>query len=511
MSIPRGPAPVPALRVNQWLKSWDDINFDASELQRRPEPEFYLFTLPAWQLMKLSGIYRRSTDAGTARRRDTHIQRAHDENRSDEIKRYVQGGYPWSTLSERKRDDPRNATLMKPGWLPTAIVVNILNPGETRRGLTLPEGNEITVSDSPSADFAHLHLPELATEETGVPPIEIIDGQHRLYAFDESDPETRDYHLPVVAFHGLDISWQAYLFWVINIKPKKISTSLAFDLYPLLREQEWLDSGEAVQVYRESRAQELTEALWATPSSPWHHRINMLGGGGRKQHGPVTQAAFIRSLVASMVKPWGSGPLGGIFGGTPDASDGLAWNRCQQAAFLCTAWELLAEEVEKSTHPWAVDLRRIDAEENEGSLLTSSVDPSLNRSDAAFYGPYSLLATEQGVRGFQQVINDTFYVKAEALGLRNWRHDGASSDVSPDTVMECANSLKEENFYSFLRDLCASLAAFDWRKTTTPGLGESERLKKAAFRGSGGYKEVRNQLRTHLTETGFRTAGDLGW
>ena len=62
---------------------------------------------------------------------------------------------------------------------------------------------------------------------SGMPPLEVIDGQHRLWAFDSAD---EDFELPVVAFHGLDISWQAYLFWTINIKPKRINPSLAFDL-----------------------------------------------------------------------------------------------------------------------------------------------------------------------------------------------------------------------------------------------------------------------------------------
>ena len=47
----------------------------------------------------------------------------------------------------------------------------------------------------------------------------VVDGQHRLWAFDPS--ENLDFEIPVVAYHGLDVSWQAYLFWVINIKPKK--------------------------------------------------------------------------------------------------------------------------------------------------------------------------------------------------------------------------------------------------------------------------------------------------
>ena len=89
-----------------------------------------------------------------------------------------------------------------------------------------------------------LELPYEAWDKGWTPkanaPFEIIDGQHRLWAFDDAD--TLDsFELPVVAFVGLDISWQAYLFWTINIKPKRINPSLAFDLYPLLRSEDWLE------------------------------------------------------------------------------------------------------------------------------------------------------------------------------------------------------------------------------------------------------------------------------
>ena len=92
----------------------------------------------------------------------------------------------------------------------------------------------------------------------------------------------------MVAFHSLDISWQAYLFYTINIKPKKINRSLAFDLYPLLRTEDWLETAEGAAIYRETRAQEITEILWSHPASPWRAKINMLGDTGVKY---VTQAA----------------------------------------------------------------------------------------------------------------------------------------------------------------------------------------------------------------------------
>ena len=65
-------------------------------------------------------------------------------------------------------------------------------------------------------------------------------GQHRLLSFDDDINRYPGYEIPVVAFVGLDRSWQAYLFYTINIKPKRINTSLAFDLYPLLRTEQCL-------------------------------------------------------------------------------------------------------------------------------------------------------------------------------------------------------------------------------------------------------------------------------
>lgn len=488
----QGPQPLQALRVRQWLEAWDDLKYDPSQSQAKPKEHFYLLSMPASQLRALTGIYRRSTDAGVPRAEDLGIQRRHDPERSDEIRRYVEGGYPWSALTEVKRRNKENDKLKKPGWLPTAVVVNILAPGDLREGHTMRETEVLEVIDDPQMPFAEVRLPK-SSERMSPAPIEVIDGQHRLFAFDGEDGSSlSDYHLPVVAFHGLDISWQAYLFWTINIKPKKINPSLAFDLYPLLREQDWLDSGEAVQVYRESRAQELTEVLWSTPNNPWYRRINMLGGS-RAENGPVTQAAFIRSLIASMVKSWRPswrGP-GGIFGGTPDQDEGLSWSRVQQGAFLLTAWRALAEQVQLSNSTWALALR-----EQAGELEVPLGD-SLHR-DAAFTGPHTLLATDQGVRGFQHVVNDLCYVMHRDLGLSEWVDKSQMNEVSPTSIDEIARTLRDLPVQMFLNEIADGLSSFDWRSSNAPGLGERERIAKAAFRGSGGYKELRAQLTRHL-------------
>jgi len=205
--------------------------------------------------------------------------------RSEEIRRFVIYGFPWSELSGQRRQSQEFNDLRKPGWLPTALVVNILRKEDVRGGRNVAREDLVTIEEGLDSRWVTIKLPELSDtpdwRPRDLPPLEVIDGQHRLWAFEEAE-FAKDFHLPVVAYHGLDISWQAYLFWTINIKPKRINASLAFDFYPLLRTEDWLESFEGPSIYRETRSQELTEALWAHPKSPWRMRINMLGDPGEK-------------------------------------------------------------------------------------------------------------------------------------------------------------------------------------------------------------------------------------
>jgi len=53
---------VPALIVHQWLEEWDEVNFAVPDFRRKPEPRFYIFSLPVHKLRRLSGIYPRQAD-----------------------------------------------------------------------------------------------------------------------------------------------------------------------------------------------------------------------------------------------------------------------------------------------------------------------------------------------------------------------------------------------------------------------------------------------------------------
>jgi DGQHR domain-containing protein len=472
---------IKALKVNQWLKEWDKVAFDENYYRNRPEDHFYIFSLSASELRALAGINRRITKDRSLGIVETGIQRRHEPNRSAAIHEYVKYGYPWSELNESQRHSSEYDDLRKPGWLPTSIVINILRKGDTRRGTKILDADLIAVNDIDQTN-ALIDLPSGFSSShwrpKGLPPLEVIDGQHRLWAF-EQEIQDGTFELPVVAFHGLDISWQAYLFWTINIKPKRINQSLAFDLYPLLRTEDWLEKTDNLKVYRETRAQELVEVLWSHSGSPWHNRINMLGETetGKKM---VTQAAWIRALTASYVKTFeGKGTrIGGLFGARLKQTHlALPWSRAQQAAFLILAGQQLQSAVQSCRENWAKQLRKA----NKG-----------NSEDPAFYGQYSLLSADQGIRGMLSATNDLCFIQSEKLKLDEWV--STESDLDAGAVGKMLSSLRKQPVADFLESIATGLAKFDWRTSSAPGLSEDEVIRKSALRGSGGYKLLRKQL-----------------
>lgn len=480
---------VHAIKVHQWLKGWDDVDFDSSPHRRKPEPHFYMFSLPAVELRNLCGITRRQSSGVTPRADDLGIQRQHEPGRSNEIGQFVKYGYPWSTLSKSKRESSEFNDLRKPGWLPTAIVINILDSKDKRRGKSITPGDAVVVEENESSCSIKLPYQKWSNKwrPTTLPPFEVIDGQHRLWAFEKNSDSS--FELPVIAFFGLDISWQAYLFWTINIKPKRINPSLAYDMYPLLRAEDWLDRAEGHAVYRETRSQELTEALWAHPDSPWYDRINMLG---ERQNPWVTQAAWIKSLMATFIRPWHGqkNMMGGLFGSRLRNEDEvLGWNRAQQAAFIIYAWQTLKKQIDNSDEAW---LKAREATNKNEKRTPRSKD------DTIFYDQFSLIVTDQGVRGFLHILNDLCYAMAPNLDLRSWQLEENAPASDNMAVTNALKSISKHKMAKFVQGIAESLETFDWRTSAAPEISPEERRQKLVFRGSSGYKELRIQLLEHI-------------
>lgn len=466
---------VPALRFKQWLDDWNVYDYSVSAHRRRPPEHMYMFSMAASELRKLCDVYKRERDGAEAE----GIQRLRDPSRTDRIQRYVRFGYPYGDL-KAPQQTPDTLVLRKPGWLPTAIVINILVEGDERRGRTLFSKNRVTITQEDGVRCL-IELPiDTDVGETGLAPFEVIDGQHRLWAFDENNGELAipdDFELPVVAFHGLDIAWQAYLFWSINVSPKRINPSHAFDLYPLLRTQDWLDRVGELTVYREARAQELTELIYSYPRSPWKSRINMLGERGA---GGVSQAAWVRALLTTFLSTGrGQGRPGLFQSNLVEGGEPLEWTRPQQAAFIIQTWIDLQQAIERNNRQFWIVAYKGDGQR-------------------AFTDKTSWLNQDQGVRAVLTVANDIFYQRAPFWDLETWVFpEHSENETSFEEVDAALSSISHTPFRARMLELADGLSCFDWRSLEGPGVkggNEDIEVRKRSYRGSGGYAALREDV-----------------
>jgi len=482
---------IQTLKVDQWLNEWDNVNFDMP-MRSKPDGFFYIFKIDIRLLKRISDVHRRK--AKTQNVLDGNVQRSLKEERTLEIKNYVQKGFPLSTLTEKDRNSEGNQILKMPGFLTTSILINILGEGQKRGNATIQNNDLIRIEVKnnrpeliiPDSVFSDDWLPELK-------PIEVIDGQHRLWAFDETEKIEGKYEVPIVAYYNLDRAWQAYLFYVINIKPKKINTSLGYDLYPLLRTQEWLEnSKEGLKVYRETRAQEIIEALWSYEESPWHKRISMLGDEASN----ISQNAYVRALSDSFFKKV-KRDVSGLFGDVlkKKNSEELKWVRAQQAAFLILIWDeiakaLNAENTKDGTLTWVDKIR------NETTQLSIfEKDLLLDRS---FVSKNSNLSRDQGVTGILAFANDFFYVLANESELDfnelEWDLDIDERQIDSVSIDWAIDKFKDHELYGHVQAFANEIIKLDWRTSSADFDDENDRDVQKKYRGSGGYREIRNDL-----------------
>jgi hypothetical protein len=198
------------------------------------------------------------------------------------------------------------------------------------------------------------------------------------------------------------------------------------------------------------------------------------------------------------VRSWDrrAGTSGGLFGGrSKKEGEVLGWSRAQQAAFLIFAWREFRTAAAACGEYWARDLR---APPKIGEEKAPRPEDIKAEDDLAFYSPHSLIVIDQGVRGFLQVLNELSYQRAAVLKLNTWLPDERSTANPVGAVDRELKSLEKQDFAAFLREIGQAMATFDWRTSSAPGLEEATRRAKLAFRGSGGYKELRLQLLEHL-------------
>jgi hypothetical protein len=231
----------------------------------------------------------------------------------------------------------------------------------------------------------------------------------------------------------------------------------------LLRVQEWLEkSPDTAFVYKETRAQEIVEVLWSYDKSPWKNRINMLGDV--RSYSNITQASFIRNLIASFIKTSTTKGLGGLFGSklNDEYRLPLSWNRTQQAAFVIWIWQVMYDSISSCKLSWAIALRKDKTQEK----LFDDFD-----QDLAFASKFSLITSDQGVRGFLHIINDMVYIRSSDLELRNikWSIDGEEikeERIDQKDVTKTISDLRKSTLAEYITKICDELVKFDWRTSS---------------------------------------------
>lgn len=129
----------------------------------------------------------------------------------------------------------------------------------------------------------------------------IIDGQHRIAAFVDKDWNfdeilweqlNCEFQINVVIFIGIDIDEQANIFATVNLAQTKVNKSIVYDLEGLSKTRSPFRTCHKIAVALDS----------ADPSSPLYERIKRLGvkTKGREHSEPLTQAAFVESLIRLM-------------------------------------------------------------------------------------------------------------------------------------------------------------------------------------------------------------------
>jgi DGQHR domain-containing protein len=205
---------------------------------------FYLFSMPASTLWRVTEINQRSED-----KREGY-QRALSDARVRNISKYIQTG----------------------GMLAGSIVVSF---------------------DKGTFDSANRKLRIPNQESVGW----VIDGQHRLAGAYEASEKGTDLTLPIIAFLELSIDKQIELFITINKEARGVPASLYIDL---LRE---LPKKKTERELTDERIADIARALDDDELSPFHQKIIFTRNA---RAGEISLNNFARILRPHIARPAGT-------------------------------------------------------------------------------------------------------------------------------------------------------------------------------------------------------------
>jgi DNA sulfur modification protein DndB len=165
----------------------------------------------------------------------------------------------------------------KKGYFPNSIVISIDTQGKNIQFDRAQTQVKTTISD-----IGILHLPKKYRSAY------IIDGQHRLYGYADSEYKSKN-TIPVVAFVDLDRSEQVKLFMEINENQKAVSKNLRLTL-----NSDLLWEHESLIEQQKALCSRIAIYLGETRISPLYNKISI--GEDKKI---ITSKAIVSSLKMS--------------------------------------------------------------------------------------------------------------------------------------------------------------------------------------------------------------------
>jgi len=207
---------------------------------KQKDKDIYIFTSDPNYIKKLVKI----SDISKG---DTNFQRPFDESRIKEIKRYILGE---DKLYKKGKD------IYAKGYIPNSIVLNLSNKYKITR-----EKNNVYINFPADSELGNYKN-----------SIEIIDGQHRLLAFDD-ECKTKlkklntNYDMCFVAFTGLTNDEKKEVFMVLNERQKTVDKNI------LLRQKKLLN----LLLEEEEIRYEIISKLNEDKKSPFNSKIVMAG------------------------------------------------------------------------------------------------------------------------------------------------------------------------------------------------------------------------------------------
>jgi len=158
---------------------------------------YYCMVMTPEHLLKIAYVHQRSASSSLVDISDTY-QRVLNHRRVQEIRKYIEGG----------------------GFFPNSVILNFTRPFRKVERI----GTQRQLDGIAFAEPVMVTLPPYFGSAW------IIDGQHRIYGYADSELKKRE-TIPVVAFVEESTEDQARMFLDINEKQKAIRSDLRWDLY----------------------------------------------------------------------------------------------------------------------------------------------------------------------------------------------------------------------------------------------------------------------------------------